>query len=272
VDRAPRPHPGNAVPTYPALLLQADVSGVVRLRFVVDSAGQVEPASVIAVDTANTLFTMSARAAVRMWTFEPASRAGRAVAVRWEQLVSFSVPADSELPFIDPIVLANDNAPDGAARIVVGVPDHEPAAIILFSNRELLDAQRAALPLVAPPGLTDSLGRPRVTVCLTINRGGQGFAPDPATLMGLEAPGRRVVMERDCPPAYVMRMYDTRRAPAGYIDPYMVDVVDVSAWNGDIVIMRIEVSHHAATTTYRCWATRAATWRPACRRSGSVTG
>ena len=272
VDRAPRPDSGNAAPTYPALLLQADVSGTVRVRFVVGRNGHVEPASVAVVDTANVLFATSARAAIQRWTFEPASNGGQAVAVRWEQIVSFSVPPDSELPFIEPIVLARDTAPDGVPRMVVGVPDHEPMAIIGFSNRELLDAQRATLPLVAPPGMIDSTGRPRVTVCLTINRGGQRFAPDTATLRTLEAPGRRVVIERDCPIAYVMRMYDTRQAPAGYIDPYSVDVVDVSAWNADILIMKIDVAQHGSTTTFQCWATRGTTWRPACRLYRSTIG
>jgi TonB family protein len=272
VDRAPRPDSGNVAPTYPVLLLQADVSGTVRVRFVVDKGGRVDPGSVTVVDTTNALFGTAARAAIRTWMFEPGSKAGQPVAVRWEQILMFSVPRDSELPFVEPVVLARDTAPDGVPRIVVGVPDHEPMAIIGFSNRELLDAQRAALPIVAPPGVRDSAGQPRVTVCLTINRGGQGFAPDAETLRALEAPGRRVVMERDCPLAYVMRMYDTQRAPPGYIDPYLVDVVDVSAWNADILIMKIDVSHHAATTTFQCWATRGTTWRPKCRRYRSTVG
>jgi hypothetical protein len=273
VDRAPRPDSANLPPRYPVLMLQGDIGDTLRLTFVVDSGGRVDPGSFTVVDSAQAIFTVAAKAALQRWTFEPGIKAGRPVAVRWEQIVAFSVPRDSELPFIEAVVLARDTAPDGVARIVVGVPHPEPAAIVRFSNRELLDAQRGALALVAPPPLADSLGRPRVTICLTINRGGQGFAADSATLAGLAVRGRAVVIPRDCPPAYVMRMYDTRRAPPGYNDPYLVDVVRVSAWNADILLMEIDVAHANATTTFRCWATRAGTgWRPACRLYRSAVG
>jgi TonB family protein len=271
VDRVPRPHSGN-VPQYPGPMLEGDSSGTVRLTFVVDRTGRVDPGSLTVVDSTNVLFSTAAEAALRTWTFEPGSKGGRPVAVRWEQIVSFSVPRDSELPFIESMVLARDTAPDGVPRIVVGVPAHEPIAILSYTNRELLEVQRAALAIVAPAPLTDAVGRPRVTMCLTIHRGAPGLAPDTATLGALEAPGRRAVIPRDCPPAYVMRMYDTQRAPPGYIDPYVVDVVDVSAWNRDILLMEIDVSHEVTSTTFRCWATRETAWRPACRKYRSTVG
>jgi hypothetical protein len=224
------------------------------------------------VDSADALFSTAAEAALRTWTFEPGSKGGQAVAVRWEQIVSFSVPRDSELPLIEAMVLARDSAPDGVPRLVVGVPAHDPIAILSYTNRELLEVQRSALAIVAPAPLTDAVGRPRVTICLTIHRGAPGLAADSATLRALEAPGRRAVSLRDCPPAYVMRMYDTQRAPPGYIDPYMVDVVDLSAWNANIVLMEIDVSHEVTTTTFRCWATRDTAWRPTCRKYRSTVG
>jgi hypothetical protein len=180
------------------------------------------------------------------------------VAVRWDQIVAFSVPRDSELPFIDAVVLARDTSPDGTPRLVVGIREREPSAILLFSNRELLDAQRSALAALAPQPIEDSLGRPRVTVCLTINRGGADFAADSATLGALELPGRRAVIPRDCPPTYVMMMYNTTPRPSGYIDPYIMDVTRVIAWSAEILVMQIDVTHETATDSYRCWMTRGA--------------
>lgn len=273
VDRAPRPDSANAAPKYPLLLLEGDMSGSVRIAFVVDAAGRVAPGSVAVLDSAIPMFVVTATDAVRKWRFQPGLEGGRPVAVRWEQIVSFAMPRDPEVPLIGPVVLARDTSPDGLPRLVVGIPDREPNAIVRFTNRELLDAQRAALALLAPQPLADSAGRPRVTVCLTINRGGQGFAADSASLAALEMPGRRAVIPRDCPPTYTMMIYDPRRAPPGYIDPYIIDVVRVTAWNANIILMAIDVSHQTATTSYRCWATRSGgSWRPECRRSSSVVG
>ena len=254
------------------MLLQAAVSGAVRASFVVDTSGRVAPASVSVIDSAHPAFTVATKEAVRTWRFDPAMRDGRAVPVRWEQIVAFSVPRDSDLPFIEPAVLTRDTAPDGVPRMVVGIREREPAAILLFTNRALLDAQRAALAALAPQPILDSLGRPRVTVCLTINRGGAEFAADSATLAALEAPGRRAVIPRDCPATYVMLMYNTTPRPPGYIDPYVMDVTRVFAWSADVLVLQIDVTHETATDSYRCWVTRGALASPTCRPFGHSVG
>jgi protein TonB len=266
VDRAPRPDSLNPGPRYPAILQQAGMSGTVRAAFVVNVAGRVEPTSVLVADSAHVLFATAVKEALRAWRFEPGVKDGRPVAIRWEQIFSFSLPRDSDVPLIDAVVLARDTAPDGLPRIVVGVPTRAPEAILLFNNRELLAAQRNAFAVIAPAPLTDSAGRPRVTMCLTINRGTQEFAADTATLRALAAPGRRATIPRDCPPTYAMKMYDTQPAPPGYIDPYIMSVSSISAWNADILLTEVEVSQAAATTSYRCWATRGTpAWRTTCR-------
>jgi Gram-negative bacterial TonB protein C-terminal len=271
VDRAPRPDSGNAAPMYPVTMLEANVSATLRAEFVVDSSGRVAPGSVVVADSGSAMvayaaFAAAAKDALRTWRFAPGVEGGRPVAVRWEQILVFSVPPDSEVPLIAPIVLARDTAPDGLARLTVGIPSRRPEAILLFANRELLHAQRQALALVAPAPIPDSAGKPRVTVCLTINRGGQDFAADSLTMAMLETPGRHVVIPRDCPPVYTMRMYDPTRAPPGYIDPYLTSVPSVFAWNANVVVMRVDVVQ-TSTKSYLCWAERAGSgWRPGCRR------
>ena len=273
VDRAPRPDPGNAAPPYPAMMREAAVRGVLRLTFVVDTAGRVDPASLTVVDSAHVLWLAAAKMTLPKWRFEPGRKGARTVAVRWEQIFAFTLPPDSEIPPIEPALIARDTTSDGVPRIVVGIRDPEPGAILLFTTGELLDAQRHVLRTLVPKPIADSLGRPRVTVCLSINRGGQDFAADTTTISALEAPGRRVVIPLDCPKTYAMAMYDPGRRPPGYIDPYIVEVPRVIGWSADTIVMQVDISHEASLTSYRCAATRDGTaWRSTCRQLRTPLG
>jgi TonB family protein len=273
VDRAPRPDPGNAPPTYPAMMREAAVGGVLRLTFVVDTAGRVDLASLAVVDSTYSLFLAAAEIALRKWRFEPGREGARPVRVRWEQIFAFTLPPDSEIPPLEPALIARDTTVDGVPRIVVGIRDPEPGAILLFTNGELLDAQRHVLRTLAPKPIADSLGGPRVTVCLSINRGGQDFAADSTTIAALEMPGRHVVIPLDCPKTYAMAMYDTQQRPAGYIDPYIVEVPRVIGWSADTIVMQIDILHEAALVSYRCAATRdGRVWRSTCRQLRTPVG
>ena len=148
-----------------------------------------------------------------------------------------------------------------------------PNAILKYSTAELLDAQRSALVQVAPePRVTDA-GLSRVTVCVSINRGGQEFSADSATLATLDLPGRRAVMPRDCPRTYAMAMYTTERPPIGYIDPYYMKVARVSAPSDTKLLMLIDVSQDVRTKSYRCTVTRnGASWRSECELYATSAG
>ena len=78
---------GAVSPRYPAMLRERGIEGSVTLRFVVDTAGRVEPASVTVVSSTHELFAAAARAALPALRFTPAAAGGRRV----RQLV--------ELPF-----------------------------------------------------------------------------------------------------------------------------------------------------------------------------
>ena len=70
------------VPAYPELLRQAGVQGRVVLEAVIDTAGHVEPGSLVVVAAAHPGFVAAARQAVAATLFRPARVRGRAVRVR----------------------------------------------------------------------------------------------------------------------------------------------------------------------------------------------
>jgi protein TonB len=83
VDKAVVPLSGQP-PRYPAMLKDAGVEGRVDVRFVVDTLGRVESASVQVIDATHALFVESVRAALLRQRFIPAEVAG----VRVRQLVT----------------------------------------------------------------------------------------------------------------------------------------------------------------------------------------
>ncbi len=82
-------------PEYPPDELPSGRTPTVTLHVTVDAEGRVREAHVD--DTAGEQFDAAALAAVRQWRFEPARRAGRAIASRIRVEVRFSLP-DFDLP------------------------------------------------------------------------------------------------------------------------------------------------------------------------------
>jgi protein TonB len=82
---------GGPAPRYPELLRQAGIDGRVVVECVVDTAGRAEPGSVRVVAATNPLFEGPAREAVAASVFRPGRLAGRAVRVRVQVPVVFSV-------------------------------------------------------------------------------------------------------------------------------------------------------------------------------------
>ena len=270
VEQPPRPNPRNIPPRYADMLLQAGVSGTVRVRFVVDTTGHVrsDPRMEVLAAT-HDMFAFAVQEAVRRWSFEPGRRAGRPVAVQFEQVFEFNTPPDvDELPAV-PVVTHTDAA-DGVPRMVIGTHPSDPVAASSLSPSDLLDAQRATLLRLAPAPIADSSGRPRVTVCPTVMRDGVPVPGDSATLATLTAPGRRAAIPRDCPRTYASMIYDPKkRPPRGWIDPYALVVTHMLPWNADAVLIRAEVEQGTGARLYRCTVTRdGATWRPMCHLSG----
>jgi periplasmic protein TonB len=91
VEKVVVPRPGNPAPRYPELLRSAGVEGSVTARFVVDTLGTVEPASVRIVQATHVLFEQSVREAIRRMRFVPAELQGRRVRQLVEQRYGFTI-------------------------------------------------------------------------------------------------------------------------------------------------------------------------------------
>lgn len=81
------------VPVHPQILREAGIEGRVVVGFVVDTTGAVEPTTVRVLSSTHQLFEPPTRAAVAMCRFSPGRAAGRAVRVRMQQAVIFTLPA-----------------------------------------------------------------------------------------------------------------------------------------------------------------------------------
>jgi len=83
----------TVAPIYPAPLRAAGLEGAVRVAFIVDTVGRVEPASVRTVAASHAGFVESAEAAVRAQQFAPARKGGRPVRTLAEVTVRFTLDA-----------------------------------------------------------------------------------------------------------------------------------------------------------------------------------
>lgn len=79
------------LPAYPDALRRAGVEGRVVLEAVVDTAGHVEPGSLVAVEANHPGFVAAARRAVAATLFRPARVHGRAVRVRVRIPIEFTL-------------------------------------------------------------------------------------------------------------------------------------------------------------------------------------
>ena len=78
-------------PVYPEMLRQAGIDGRVMFEFVIDTLGRAERASFRTVSTSHPLFEAPARAAVLSCRFRPGRIQGRAVRVRVQQPINFTI-------------------------------------------------------------------------------------------------------------------------------------------------------------------------------------
>lgn len=89
VDRPADPLAGNPAPAYPEALRAAGVEGTVEARFVIDTTGRVEPASIAFDPGTDALFAAAVRRALARARFTPAEARGRRVRVLVRQAFAF---------------------------------------------------------------------------------------------------------------------------------------------------------------------------------------
>jgi protein TonB len=91
VDSTVTLDPSAEGPEYPPALLKAGVQGVVYARFVVDSVGHVDTASLVVLDKPNPEFVDAVRTALTKMKYRPAILHGRAVSQLVEQPFVFRI-------------------------------------------------------------------------------------------------------------------------------------------------------------------------------------
>jgi protein TonB len=91
VEKAAVPRPGNPAPIYPAALRSAQIEGSVIARFVVDTSGRAEPASITFADVSHAQFADAVRQSLLRSRYLPAMIGGRAVRQLVEQRFAFTL-------------------------------------------------------------------------------------------------------------------------------------------------------------------------------------
>ena len=82
---------GSAAPIYPPDLMAAGTEGLVQATYVVDTAGQVDTATILVKQSNDPRFTESVRVALAGMRFRPAKRAGKTVRQLVEQRFRFRI-------------------------------------------------------------------------------------------------------------------------------------------------------------------------------------
>lgn len=91
VDTAVARSANSAAPAYPLDLLQAKIEGMVRVRYVVDTTGFADPASLEIVESTNAGFTSAVRDVLPYMRFSPAKIGDKKVRQLVEQPFSFHI-------------------------------------------------------------------------------------------------------------------------------------------------------------------------------------
>lgn len=271
--RAAIPDSTNAVPAYPAMLREAGVGGVVRVTFVIDSAGRPSMASYVVRASAHDLLSAAVTNAVQRWRFTPARRANRVVEDSVEQLVEFVPPTTEALVYFAPIVLSRDALGPERWRLVVGGPLRMP------HTGPVAESLHVALVAAAMDTLLASLPvdpvNPARIACLALGMAGTPAQPPLTLLRALSRPTYTVVAANRCPRTFgspVRVVTADGRPPApdpSGEDPWVFTPLVPQLVDDATVLIDIAMTHATTSGTYRCVAqrdaTRAVGWRAGCR-------
>ena len=91
VEKAATPRRGNPAPVYPAALRAAQIEGTVLARFVVDTTGRAEPASIEFPETTHAQFAEAVRQSLLRSRYLPAMLQGSPVRQLVEQRFAFTL-------------------------------------------------------------------------------------------------------------------------------------------------------------------------------------
>jgi TonB family protein len=92
VEQRPQAVPGSCLsPTYPVQMRAARIEGRVVLQAVVDTIGQIEPSSIVVLQSTHQLFASAARRALLTCRYRPGRFGNRLVRVRIEAPYTFRI-------------------------------------------------------------------------------------------------------------------------------------------------------------------------------------
>ncbi len=97
VDRTVERYDESAAPVYPRDLLAVGAQGLVQAKYVVDTLGQVDSATIEVMESNDPRFTESVRAALGHMLFRPAKRAGKTVRQLVMQRFRFKIAPPSQV-------------------------------------------------------------------------------------------------------------------------------------------------------------------------------
>lgn len=116
VETAAERDPASAAPAYPPNLMSEGVEGYAAMRFVVDTTGRVDPASIRVLDTTHPEFAVAVRQAMPGMIFTPARLGDRPVRQLAEQLFRFQIIPSSAATVARPMEPATQSGPPMAKR------------------------------------------------------------------------------------------------------------------------------------------------------------
>lgn len=101
--------------------------------------------------------------------------------------------------------------------------------------------------------------------CVVFTR---GRGPDRELAAALSRPGAPVVAARDCPPTRFTGAVnvDYGRIPAGWTDPYRIELAPLDAWAADTAALNLVLARSNRSSLYTCVVVRQGPgWRADCR-------
>lgn len=139
LNTRPIPDPANPPPDYPLVLLEAGISGTVRLRTVISATGRPMDSATTLLSGSRYLFEAS-RAALRSWTFTPGLRGGLAVPAILELEIAFELPRRDTTP-VRPTLAAESEARGFRLRLRWDPVARDPRPPA-YSSRDTLEIAR----------------------------------------------------------------------------------------------------------------------------------
>jgi hypothetical protein len=271
VDTPPIPRPDRSLPSYPETLLQVNLPGSVRVQYVVDTTGRPDPRTMVA-HPSHVLLRISVLNALPTWRFVPAVLDGRKVPVRMEEAFVFDSPFGA--PPV-PMRAFHDTTPDGVPRTTLRRPLRDSAAAKRLTAIDLVEAQLSGIATLIGERaeLTQSHADGSApTVCISMLHADSAQDASVAGLRRLTTLAAGVIGISVCPRTYasMVQVKDSLgrvvHPPAGWIDPYRIEVAKVEGWSGDAVSIKADVAQGTGGHRYLCGVERIdRAWRATCR-------